>query len=289
MPTISKREQVLVTTQWVQEHIDDPNVRIVEIDVDTKAYEAGHIRGAVGWNWQTQLQDRVRRDIVSREAFEQLLSASGITPEHTIVLYGDNNNWFAAYGFWLLKLYGHQDVRLMDGGRVKWLNEEDKELTVDAPSIEPTNYRVKTEHRELRAHVADVLAVVNSRSQSLVDVRSPAEFTGEIIAPPGMSETAQRGGHIPGARSIPWSTAVATDGTFKPDAELRQAYVTTGGVDPDRPVIAYCRIGERSSHTWFVLKYLLGVDNVRNYDGSWTEYGNLVAAPIELGAPPAIT
>lgn len=283
----AERNNVLVTTQWVHEHLQDPDVRIVEIDVDTKAYDAGHVRGAVGWNWQTQLQDRVRRDVVSAPAFEQLLGASGIEPHHTVVLYGDNSNWFAAYGFWLLKLYGHADVRLMDGGRVKWLNEEDKELTVEAPVITPTTYRITRQHPELRARVADVLAIADTRSHSLVDVRSPAEFTGEIIAPPGMSETAQRAGHIPGARSIPWSTAVATDGTFKGDAELRAAYVETGGVDPARPVVAYCRIGERSSHTWFVLKYLLGVENVRNYDGSWTEYGNLVAAPIELGAAPS--
>ncbi|MCC6318288.1 MAG: sulfurtransferase [Gemmatimonadaceae bacterium] len=285
MTTPPDRNRVLVTTQWVQEHVNDPSVRIVEIDVDTKAYDAGHIRGAVGWNWQTQLQDRVRRDIVGREAFAALLGASGIAPSHTIVLYGDNNNWFAAYGFWLLKLYGHEDVRLMDGGRVKWLNEDDKELTVEPPAVTPTTYNIQVERQELRARVTDVLGVVQAKSQGLVDVRSPAEFTGEVIAPPGMSETAQRGGHIPGARSIPWSTAVAADGTFKNDAELRHAYVTSGGVDLSRPVIAYCRIGERSSHTWFVLKYLLGVENVRNYDGSWTEYGNLVAAPIELGAP----
>ncbi len=287
MPTRSHRDQVLVSTQWLQEHLDDPNVRIVEIDVDTKAYDAGHIRGAVGWNWKTQLQDRIRRDIVGREAFERLLRASGIAPHHTVVLYGDNHNWFAAYGFWLLKLYGHADVRLLDGGRVKWLVEEDKELTMDAPSVAPTTYNIATEDHALRARLADVLAVVNANSHSFVDVRSPEEFTGELIAPRGMTETAQRGGHIPGARSIPWSTAVDADGTFKSEIELREAYFTAGGVDPNRPVIAYCRIGERSSHTWFVLKYLLGVENVRNYDGSWTEYGNLVGAPIELGLPAA--
>ncbi len=275
---------VLVTTDWVQAHLDDPSVRIVEIDVDTKAWEAGHIRGAVGWNWQTQLQDRLRRDIVGREAFQDLLSASGILPSHTVVLYGDNNNWFAAYGFWLLKLYGHEDVRLMDGGRTKWLNESDKALTVDAPEIIPTEYRIARENRELRAHVAEVLEASRGRRENLVDVRSPAEFTGEVIAPPGMSETAQRGGHIPGATSIPWSTAVAADGTFKPIDELRRIYVAEKGVDSEKPTIAYCRIGERSSHTWFVLKYLLGLPNVRNYDGSWTEYGNLVGVPIEAGS-----
>lgn len=276
---------VLVSTQWVQEHLNDPSVRIVEIDVDTRAYEAGHIRGAVGWNWQTQLQDRVRRDIVSKSAFEALMGASGITPQHTVILYGDNNNWFAAYGFWLLKLYGHDDVRLMDGGRVKWLNEEDKELTVDLPAVQPTTYAVTAERRELRAHLTDVLEIARTRSRNLVDVRSPAEFTGEVIAPPGMSETAQRGGHIPGARSVPWSTAVAADGTFKPVADLRRIYIEEKGVDPDRPTVAYCRIGERSSHTWFVLTYLLGLKNVTNYDGSWTEYGNVVGAPIELEVP----
>jgi thiosulfate/3-mercaptopyruvate sulfurtransferase len=285
MPAATERDNVLVTTQWVHDHLDDPAVRIVEIDVDTKAYDAGHLRGAVGWNWQTQLQDRVRRDIVSPADFEALLGASGIEPRHTIVLYGDNNNWFAAYGFWLLKLYGHDDVRLMDGGRAKWLNEEDKALTVEVPTITPTTYRITSPRPELRARLTDVLSVTGASSHSLVDVRSPAEFSGEIIAPPGMSETAQRGGHIPGARSIPWSTAVSANGTFKSEEELRRAYVESGGVDPARPAIAYCRIGERSSHTWFVLKYLLGVENVRNYDGSWTEYGNLVAAPIELGAP----
>jgi thiosulfate/3-mercaptopyruvate sulfurtransferase len=283
----SERDHVLVTTQWVHDHLNDPAVRVVEIDVDTRAYDAGHVRGAVGWNWQTQLQDRVRRDVVSAADFERLLGASGIEPHHVIVLYGDNNNWFAAYGFWLLKLYGHADVRLMDGGRARWLAEEDKELTVDAPAIVPTTYRITREHPELRARIADVLPIVEARSHNLVDVRSPAEFAGEIIAPPGLSETAQRAGHIPGARSIPWSTAVAADGTFKPDAELRRAYLEAGGVDTTKPVIAYCRIGERSSHTWFVLKYLLGLDDVRNYDGSWTEYGNLVGAPIELGAAPS--
>ena len=282
--SVTEHPAVLVSTNWVNEHIADANVRIVEIDVDTKAYEAGHIRGAIGWNWQTQLQDQVRRDVASQSAFEALLSASGIAPEHTIVLYGDNNNWFAAYGFWLLKLYGHEDVRLMDGGRTKWLNESDKELTVDIPVVTPTSYRVTNPHPELRVHVADVLAIVRDRSHNLVDVRSPAEFTGEVIAPPGMSETAQRGGHIPGAVSIPWSTAVASDGTFKPISELRRIYVDEKAVDLSRPTVAYCRIGERSSHTWFVLKYLLGLSDVRNYDGSWTEYGNLVAVPIELEA-----
>ncbi len=277
---------VLVSTDWVLAHIDDPSVRIVEVDVDTKAYDAGHIRGAVGWNWQTQLQDRIRRDVVGREAFEVLLGASGISPEHTVVLYGDNSNWFAAYGFWLLRLYGHEDVRLMDGGRTKWLKEEEKPLTVDAPEIVSTSYRIARVRTELRAHLADILEIGRSgATHNLVDVRSPAEFSGEVIAPPGMSETAQRGGHIPGAVSVPWSAAVNPDGTFRPVAELRAIYIDEKGVDPGRPTVAYCRIGERSSHTWFVLSALLGLSDVRNYDGSWTEYGNVVGAPIALGAP----
>lgn len=284
--TVQQGEQVLVSTDWVKEHLDDASVRIVEIDVDTKAYEAGHIPGAIGWNWQTQLQDLVRRDIVSKKDFERLLQQSGIEPEHTIVLYGDNNNWFAAYGFWLLKLYGHEDVRLMDGGRVKWLNEDDKRLTVEVPEVKPSSYRITRERPELRAHLTEVLQAARDRSQNLVDVRSPAEFTGEVIAPPGMTETAQRGGHIPGAVNVPWSTAVAPDGTFKPVDELRRIYLEERAIDPDRPTIAYCRIGERSSHTWFVLRYLLGLPDVRNYDGSWTEYGNLVGVPIETGTNP---
>jgi thiosulfate/3-mercaptopyruvate sulfurtransferase len=273
--------EVLVSTDWVKEHLGDPKVKLVEIDVDTQAYSAGHIPGAVGWNWQTQLQDPERRDILGREGFERLLGESGITADDTVVLYGDNNNWFAAYGFWLLEIYGHPDVRLMDGGRVKWLNEDDKELTPEPPLPAPTTYVVRGEHPELRAKLADVFAVLDRRDQNLVDVRSADEFTGKIIAPPGLPETAQRAGHVPGATNVPWSTAVAPDATFKPADELRRIYLDGAGVDPARPTIAYCRIGERSSHTWFVLKYLLGLDGVRNYDGSWTEYGNLIGVPIE--------
>jgi len=273
--------EVLVSTDWVKQHLDDPKVKLVEIDVDTQAYSAGHVPGAVGFNWQTQLQDQIRRDIVSRPEFERLMSEAGISPSDTVVVYGDNNNWFAAYGFWLMKLYGHGDVRLMNGGRVKWLDEDDKELTTDAPNVTPTQYRAQGEHPELRAKIGDVQNALSNGGANLVDVRSPDEFTGKVIAPPGMQETAQRAGHIPGAKNVPWSTAVAPDGTFKSADELKEIYLNGQGVDPSRPTIAYCRIGERSSHTWFALKYLLGIDKVRNYDGSWTEYGNLVGAPIE--------
>jgi thiosulfate/3-mercaptopyruvate sulfurtransferase len=273
--------EVLVETHWVKKHLDDPNVRIVEVDVDTKQYDTGHIPGAVAFNWQTQLQDQVNRDIVSRQDFEKLVGGAGISPRQTVVLYGDNNNWFAAYGFWLFKLYGHADVRLMNGGRVKWLNEPDLPMTVERPSYPPVEYRVTETHPEYRAKLDDILGAVRNRNVNLVDVRSPDEFTGKIIAPPGMTETAQRGGHIPGAKNVPWSTAVNADGTFKSAEELRRLYLEHQGVDPAKPTIAYCRIGERSSHTWFVLKYLLGLENTRNYDGSWTEYGNLVGVPSE--------
>lgn len=273
--------EVLVETDWVKQNLGKPGIKLVEIDVDTKAYEAGHISGAVGFNWQTQLQDRVRRDIISQEQFEKLLGGAGISPSDTVVLYGDNNNWFSSYGFWLFKIYGHKDVRLMNGGRVKWLNEQDKELTTELPKIVPTQYRASAPELSLRALLPEVLRVQPGKTCNLVDVRSHDEFTGKVIAPPGMSETAQRGGHIPGAKGIPWSTAVGPDGIFKSVEELRAIYVDQKGVDPKKETIAYCRIGERSSHTWFVLKYLLGLPNVRNYDGSWTEYGSIVGAPIE--------
>jgi thiosulfate/3-mercaptopyruvate sulfurtransferase len=273
--------EVLVSTDWVQENLGKPGIKLVEIDVDTKAYDAGHIPGAAGFNWQTQLQDQVRRDIISKDAFEKLVGEAGISPSDTVVVYGDNNNWFAAYGFWLFKIYGHKDVRLMNGGRVKWLNEANKPLTTDKVTPKPVSYKASQVNLELRAFVPQVLDASKGGNFNLVDVRSPDEFTGKVIAPPGMSETAQRGGHIPGAKSIPWSTAVAPDGTFKPADELQSIYIGQKGVDPKKDTIAYCRIGERSSHTWFVLKYLLGLDKVKNYDGSWTEYGNLVAAPIE--------
>ena len=273
--------EVLVSTDWVKQNLGKPNIKLVEIDVDTKAYDAGHIPGAVGFNWQTQLQDQLNRDIISKEQFEKLVGGAGISPADTVVLYGDNNNWFAAYGFWLFKIYGHKDVRLMNGGRVKWLNEPDKELTTEVPSPKPVSYQVTETHPELRALLPDVAQASREKVANLVDVRSPDEFTGKVIAPPGMNETAQRGGHIPGAKSVPWNTAVNPDGTFKSADELRAIYLDRAAVDPKKPTIAYCRIGERSSHTWFVLKYLLGLPEVRNYDGSWTEYGNLIRAPIE--------
>src|SRR6266516_4256447 len=246
--------ETLVETDWVKANLGKPGIKLVEIDVDTKAYDAGHIPGAVGFNWQTQLQDQVKRD---------------------------NNNWFAAYGFWLFKIYGHREVRLMNGGRVKWLNEPDKTLTTEVLRVTPVPYKVAQVNLELRAFVPQVFEASRGGKWNLVDVRSPDEFTGKVIAPPGMSETAQRGGHIPGAKSIPWSTAVNQDGTFKSADDLLRIYCQDKGVDPGKDTIAYCRIGERSSHTWFVLKYLIGINNVKNYDGSWTEYGNLVAAPIE--------
>jgi thiosulfate/3-mercaptopyruvate sulfurtransferase len=275
------RPDALVGTDWAKEHIGKPGVRFVEVDVDTKAYDAGHIPGAVGFNWQTQLQDQLRRDIISKQAFEELVGGAGISHDDIVVLYGDNNNWFAAYGFWLFKLYGHRDVRLINGGRVKWLNEADKPLTVDRTSVTPVRYRANEPDLSLRAFAPTVLDAARTAAQNLVDVRSPDEFTGKIIAPPGMSETAQRAGHVPGAKSVPWSTAVQSDGSFKGAEDLYEVYVVKAGLDPTKPTIAYCRIGERSSHTWFVLRYLLGFEHVTNYDGSWTEYGNLIGVPIE--------
>ncbi|GBC95940.1 Putative thiosulfate sulfurtransferase [bacterium HR16] len=274
---------VLVSTEWVQQHLGDPDIRLVEVDVDTTAYDSGHIPGAIGFNWQTQLQHQVRRDIITREEFEQLLGESGIGNEHTVVLYGDNNNWFAAYAFWLFTIYGHEKLYLMDGGRKKWV-AENRPLTTERPNYARTQYRAKEPNLHLRAFSTQVMQALNSPRVALVDVRSPQEFTGEVIAPPGMTETAQRGGHIPGAVNIPWSQAVNEDGTFKSADELRALYAGKG-VTPDKQVIAYCRIGERSSHTWFVLRYLLGYPDVRNYDGSWTEWGNLVGAPIERELP----
>jgi thiosulfate/3-mercaptopyruvate sulfurtransferase len=272
--------EVLVSTEWVASHGNDPKIRLVEVDVDTSAYDQGHIAGAVGWNWQTQLQDGVRRDLITKEALEDLLSRSGVSNDTTVILYGDNNNWFAAYAFWQLKYYGHTDVRLMNGGRKKWL-EEKRPLTTDATKVAPATYRATGPDESLRARKEHVFAIVGKKSNgSLVDVRSVDEFTGKIIAPPGMSETAQRAGHIPGAANVPWAQAANEDGTFKSADALKQLYQGKGVSGADE-VIAYCRIGERSSHTWFVLKYLLGYDNVKNYDGSWTEWGNLVGAPIE--------
>jgi thiosulfate/3-mercaptopyruvate sulfurtransferase len=271
--------EVLVSTEWVLQHHADRDVRVVEVDVDTSAYAEGHIPDACGWNWTTELCDTLIRDIVPAGRLEELLGRSGIGNDTTIVLYGDNNNWFAAWAFWQLKIYGHKDVRIMDGGRKKWL-EEGRELTTEVPSPERKAYRTAPPNTALRAYLPDVQKAMNDGSTVLIDVRGPQEFTGEILSPPGLPETCQRGGHIPGAKNVPWSKACNDDGTFKSAEELKQLYGTQD-VSPERPVIAYCRIGERSSHTWFVLKYLLGLPDVKNYDGSWTEWGNLVGAPVE--------
>lgn len=273
--------EVLVSTEWVSKHAGDAHVRVVEVDVNTASYAEGHVPGAVGWSWDTQLCDTVFRDIVPREEFEELMSTSGIGNGTTVVLYGDNNNWFAAWAFWQMKIYGHADVRLMNGGRTKWL-AEGREVSVEKPSPVHTKYVATARDTSLRAMLPEVLDAVSSRGADLVDVRSPAEFSGEILSPAGLPETCQRGGHIPGASNIPWGKACADDGTFKTADELRKLY-RDAGISGDKPVIAYCRIGERSSHSWFVLKYLLGLDNVTNYDGSWTEWGNLVGAPLERG------
>ncbi len=278
--------EVLVSTAWASEHLHDAGIRLIEVDVDTTAYDTGHIPGAVGWNWQSQLNDPVRRDIPDRTAFARLMREAGVQPSTTVVLYGDNNNWFAAFAFWLLQLYGHTNARLMNGGRPKWIAEA-RPLETARPSVRPSNYPVpKRVNAALRARRPDVERALKSKKIALVDVRSPAEYVGDIIAPPGMTETAQRPGHIPGAKNIPWGQAVAPDGTFKPREELEQLYEGAKVIDGKEEIIAYCRIGERSSHTWFALKYLLGVKQVRNYDGSWTEWGNLVGAPIAKGTEP---
>jgi len=275
-----KHPEVLVSTEWAAQHLNDPKIRLVEVDVDTSAYDQGHIPGAVGWNWQTQLQDNIRRDLISKQALEQLLGKSGISNETTILLYGDNNNWFAAYALWQLKYYGHKDARLINGGRKKWV-EEKRPLTTEPSKVNPAAYHATGPDESIRARKEDVFSIVEKRSRgNLVDVRSVDEFTGKIIAPPGMSETAQRAGHIPTAANVPWAQAANEDGTFKSADQLQQLYGSKG-VNGKDEIIAYCRIGERSSHTWFVLKYLLGYDRVKNYDGSWTEWGNLVGAPIE--------
>ncbi len=273
--------EALVSTGWVAAHRGDPSVRVVEVDVNTASYDEGHIPGAVGWAWNRQLCDTVRRDIVPKEAFENLMAESGIANDTKVVLYGDNNNWFAAWAFWQLKIYGHEDACLMNGGRAKWLAES-KELSADPPAVNRSPYAAKDPDFSLRAYLPDVREAVMAGAVELVDVRSPAEFSGEILSPPGLPETCQRGGHIPGASNIPWGKACNEDGTFKSADELRRLY-RDAGISGARPVIAYCRIGERSSHTWFVLKYLLGLDGVTNYDGSWTEWGNLVGAPVERG------
>ena len=270
---------VLVSTEWVADNLNNPKVKLVEVDVDTTAYDEGHAPGAIAFNWTSQLQDQLRRDILTKEGVEDLLSSAGIGNDDTIVLYGDNNNWFAAYAFWLLEMYGHKDLKLMDGGRKKW-DAEGRPTTKDVPSPSKSSYKAKNQNADLRAKRDEVLKALGNKKNALVDVRSAAEYNGEIMAPPGLAETAQRMGHIPGAANVPWGQAVAEDGTFKPKAELEQLYGTKG-VTKDKEVIAYCRIGERSSHTWFALKHLLGYPDVRNYDGSWTEYGSLIDVPIE--------
>ena len=275
--------EVLVSTEWVAAHLGDANIRLIEVDVDTTAYDSGHIAGAAGWNWQSQLNDAIRRDIPDAAAFARLMGQAGVTPATTVVLYGDNNNWFAAFAFWLLQLYGHTNAKLMNGGRAKW-SAEGRPLVTTPPGAPAATYPVPARiNARIRAMRADVERAVGAKKIGLVDVRSPAEYKGDIIAPPGMSETAQRPGHIPGARSVPWGQAVAPDGTFKPRDQLEQLYEAVLAKDE---VIAYCRIGERSSHTWFALTYLLGREQVRNYDGSWTEWGNLVGAPITKGTEP---
>jgi thiosulfate/3-mercaptopyruvate sulfurtransferase len=274
------RTDVLVTAEWVQEHLDDPNVVLVEVDEDASAYDKGHIRNAVKLDWSVDLQDQVRRDFVDKDQFSALLSERGIANDHTVVLYGGNNNWFAAYAYWYFKLYGHQDVRLLDGGRKKW-ELDSRELVEDVPSRERTSYVAQEQDRSIRAFRDEVVEAIGTKN--LIDVRSPDEYAGRLLAPAHLpQEQAQRAGHIPTAASVPWSKAANDDGTFKTDEDLKRLY-TEAGVDWDKETIAYCRIGERSSHTWFVLHELLGQTSAKNYDGSWTEYGSLVGVPITLG------
>jgi thiosulfate/3-mercaptopyruvate sulfurtransferase len=272
--------EVLVDTDWVAQHLNDPKVRIVEADEDVLLYEQGHIPGAVKLDWLVDVQDPVERDFVDKQGFEQLMSRWGIANDTTVIFYGDKNNWYACYSFWLFKYYGHQDARVMNGGRQKWL-DEGRELTREVPQIQPTRYTAKEPDASIRAFRQDVEAILGKPGAALVDVRSPQEYRGEVIHMMGYpQEGAQRAGHIPGAQSIPWGTAVRENGTFKSPEELKEIYGGKG-ITGDKDVIAYCRIGERSSHTWFVLTQLLGYPDVRNYDGSWTEWGSLVRAPIE--------
>jgi thiosulfate/3-mercaptopyruvate sulfurtransferase len=275
------RETALVTADWVAQNINNPQVAIVEVDEDTTLYAQGHIENAITFNWREDLQDGVRRDIISKEGFEALLSKSGISNETTVVLYGGNNNWFAAYAYWYFKLYGHQDVRLLDGGRKRW-ELDARPLITDLPARTETRYVAKDQDLSLRAFRDEVIAAIGVKN--IVDVRSPAEFSGELAAPAHLpQEGGQVKGHVPTAKNIPWSKAANEDGTFKSDAELKEIY-QSAGVDLGKETIAYCRIGERSAFSWFVLHELLGVSNVKNYDGSWTEYGSLVGVPVELGA-----
>jgi thiosulfate/3-mercaptopyruvate sulfurtransferase len=272
--------EVLMDTEWAAQHLKDPKVRFVEVDVDVAAYQSGHIPGAVGWHWKDELETPIRRNVASREQIGDLLSRTGIGPDTTVVLYGDSSNWFAAYAFWLLKYHGHHDVRLLNGGRQKW-QAEGRPTATERPTYARVVYSVNGPDPSIRALRDFILPRVSQPGVALVDVRSPKEYKGELLAPEHLpQEGAQRGGHIPGAKNIVWSEAVREDGTFKSADELQALYAGQG-VTPDKEVIAYCRIGERSSHTWFVLKYLLGYPQVRNYDGSWTEWGSLIDAPIE--------
>jgi len=283
------KPDVLVTTQWVEDNLneiqsDSGELRLVEVDVDTFAYDQQHIPGAIGWDWESDLCDTVQRDVIPKDELEALLEKSSISNDTTILLYGDNQNWFAAWAFWQLKYYGHDDVRLVDGGRQKWINE-DRELTDEVPSYPRGDYDAEEPDESIRTYYADVDEIrkhVENNEAGLVDVRSEAEFTGEKLAPEGLNETCQRGGHIPGASNISWSEAVNDDGTFKSADELREIY-QSHGITPDKEIVTYCRIGERSSHSWFVLDQLLGYEDVKNYDGSWTEWGNIVGAAIETG------
>jgi thiosulfate/3-mercaptopyruvate sulfurtransferase len=274
------RSDVLVDADWVEAHRDDPGVVLVEVDEDTSAYDKGHIRGAVKIDWKKDLQDPVRRDFVDREGFEALLSQRGISNDDTVILYGGNNNWFASYAYWYFRLYGHQSVKLLDGGRKKW-ELESRELVTEVPARAATSYKAREQDSSIRAFRDEVVNAIGSKN--LIDVRSPDEFAGRLLAPAHLpQEQAQRGGHVPTARNVPWSKAAEDDGTFKSDDALRTLY-GEAGVDFGTDTIAYCRIGERSAHTWFVMHELLGQPNVKNYDGSWTEYGSLVGVPIKLG------
>jgi thiosulfate/3-mercaptopyruvate sulfurtransferase len=275
------RENSLVSAQWVADNLDNPKVVLVEVDEDTSAYEKGHIQGAIRLDWTKDLQDQVRRDFVSKAQFEALLSDRGVANDDTVILYGGNNNWFAAYAYWYFKLYGHDAVKLLDGGRKKW-ELDGRELSKEIPVRDKTSYQAKDQDLAIRAFRDEVVEAIGKKN--LVDVRSPDEFSGRLLAPAHLpQEQAQRGGHIPTAKNVPWSKAANDDGTFKSDEELSALYKEQAGVDFAKDTIAYCRIGERSAHTWFALHELLGLPNVKNYDGSWTEYGSLVGVPIELG------